>query len=157
MLEILSTRNYVLTPRKDKEIYGRESCTLIFFPWAWVLLNRINWVELESASRETISHPDLIITFLVSWTSHPTSVKFNYLIFQTSKMHFISITHFTDMSKLINIQIFGKWCQSTVNEEKTFLYHCVLLAGFIFYFFNFFSFFFKFYFIFRLYITVLVY
>lgn len=102
-LEILSARNSVLTPRKDREIYGRESCTLMFFPWAWVLLNRINWVELESASRETISHPDLIITFLGSWTSHPTSVKFNDLIFQMSKTHFISITHFTDMSKLINM------------------------------------------------------
>lgn len=102
-LEILSTRNSVLTPRKDREIYGTESCTLMFFPWAWVLLNRINWVELESASRETISHPDLITTFLGSWASHPTSVKFNDLIFQTSKTHFISITHFTDMSKLINM------------------------------------------------------
>lgn len=102
-LEILPTRNSVLTPRKDREIYGRESCTLMIFPWAWVLLNRINWVELESASRETISHPNLIITFLVSWTSHPTSVKFSDLIFQTSKTHFITITHFTDMSKLINM------------------------------------------------------
>lgn len=102
-LEILPTRNSVLTPRKDREIYGRESCTLMIFPWAWVLLNRTNWVELESASRETISHPNLIITFLVSWTSHPTSVKFSDLIFQTSKTHFITITHFTDMSKLINM------------------------------------------------------
>ena len=102
-LEILPTRNSVLTPRKDREIYGRESCTLMIFPWAWVLLNRINWVELESASRETISHPNLIITFLVSWTSHPTSVKFSDLIFQTSKTHFITITYFTDMSKLISM------------------------------------------------------
>lgn len=31
-LEILSARNSVLTPRKDREIYGRESCTLMFFP-----------------------------------------------------------------------------------------------------------------------------
>ena len=102
-LEILSTKNFILTSRKDIEIYGRESSTLMFFPWAWVLLNRINWVELESAFREVIFHPDLIIAFLVSWTSHPISVTFNYLIFQTLKMRFISITHFTDMSKLINM------------------------------------------------------
>ena len=31
-LEILPTRNSVLTPRKDREIYGRESCTLMIFP-----------------------------------------------------------------------------------------------------------------------------